>query len=152
MIQKPDEINTVIFDPIEAKSKNFLLFPINNNDDENVAGGSHWSLCVLSKPDNAFFHFDSAGSTNHFAFEALVSTVKKCFRMPNLEIKRVDCLQQNNTYDCGNHVVCNAKVVCKTIIKSKSVACVKKLQYGTIISKRSELIEIIKGLSENAIE
>lgn len=147
MIQSPDEINSMILEPIEAQIKSYIIFGINNNE-ENVAGGSHWSLCVYSKSDNTFFHFDSSGYTNQSTAKNLCEIIRKCFRIPSLEFKRVDCLQQNNCYDCGIYVLCHADIVCEAIIKSKSIAEVKKLSSAKVMTKRTELIEIIKSLSE----
>ena len=96
MIQSPEEVNAMILEPLDAHNKSYIIFGINNNE-ENVAGGSHWSLCVYSKSDNnTFFHFDSSGCTNERAAKTLCEIIRKSFRIPNLEYKRVDCLQQTN--------------------------------------------------------
>lgn len=152
MMSNPEEINSIILEPINAHKKSFIIFAINNNE-ENAAGGSHWSLCVFSKPDNnAFCHFDSAGYFNHFACESLVNVMKNCLKLPKAEFKRIDnCLQQNNAYDCGIYVLCHADLVCKTIMKSKSLKDVKKLLYVIVTKKRSELLEIIKSLSSSDV-
>lgn len=145
MMSNAEEINGIFLDPLDVKSKNFIIFAINNND-QDEAGGSHWSLCVFSRPENTFYHFDSSSYFNHFPCESLVSVIKKCLEIPKAEFQRVDCLQQNNSYDCGIYVLCHADLVCKTIMKSKSLKDVKKLNCKSITTKRSELIEIIKSL------
>lgn len=148
MMENPDEITPIILEPLDAQNKSFIFFAINDNSSDQ-AGGSHWSLCIFSKPDNTFFHFDSSGYSNHFPCETLVNIMKKCLHCPKAELKKVDCLQQNNCYDCGIYVLCHADLASKTIMKSKSLAEVKKLQYKTITTKRSELIEIIKSFSSS---
>jgi sentrin-specific protease 8 len=147
MMNNADEINAIILDPLDAKKRPFIIFAINNND-QDVAGGSHWSLCVYSKPDNTFFHFDSSSYFNHMPCEQLINIMKKCLQVPSAEFQRVDCLQQNNSYDCGIYVLCHADLVCKTIMKSKSLKDVKKLNCKTVTTKRSELIGIIQSLIE----
>lgn len=145
MMKNAQEINAIILDPINAKNHPFLIFPINNND-QDAAGGSHWSLCVFSKSDNTFYHFDSSRYFNHQPCEQLVNIIKKCLQIPSAEFQHVDCLQQNNSYDCGIYVLCHADLVCKTIMKSKSLKDIKKLNCKLVTTKRSELIEIIKNL------
>lgn len=145
MMNNPQEINTVIFDPLDVQKRSFIIFAINNND-EDKAGGSHWSLCVYSKPDNAFYHFDSSRYFDHISCEKLITIVKKCFQVPSAEFITVDCLQQNNSYDCGIYVCCHADLVCKTIMKSKSLKDIKKLNCKSVTTKRSEIIEIIQCL------
>lgn len=145
MMNNPEEINAIIFDPLEVQKRSFIIFAINNNN-EDKAGGSHWSLCVYSKPDNTFFHFDSSGYFNHIPCDQLVNIVKKSFKDPSAEFQTVDCLQQNNSYDCGIYVLCHADLVCKTIMKSKSLKDIKKLNCKSVTTKRSEIIEIIQSL------
>lgn len=145
MMNIPEEINTFILEPLDVKNRDFLIFAINNND-QDEAGGSHWSLCVFSKPENSFFHFDSSGYFNHMPCDSLVKIMKKCLQIPNAEFQRVDCLQQNNSYDCGIYVLCHANLVCKTIMKSKMLRDVKKLNCKSITTKRFEVIEIIQSL------
>lgn len=63
---KTDEIH-MFLDPHGISFKQFVFFPLNDNDTPDVAGGSHWSLLVYSKPENSFFHFDSSYASNHNA-------------------------------------------------------------------------------------
>lgn len=145
MMSNPEEISAIILEPLNVNSRSFIIFAINNND-EDASGGTHWSLCVYSQPDNAFYHFDSSSHFNHFPCESLVNIMKKCMQIPKAEFFQVDCLQQNNSYDCGIYVLCHADLVCRTIMKSKSLKDVKKLNCKQINVKRSELIEIIQSL------
>lgn len=59
-----DEIKTFL-DPLGISKKQFVFFPLNDNDTPDVAGGSHWSLLVYSRPESSFFHFDSTYACNH---------------------------------------------------------------------------------------
>ena len=108
---------------------------------------SHWSLCVYSKPDNSFYHLDSSGHFNHFACDSLVKIIKECLQISTATFNQVDCLQQNNSYDCGIYVLCHADLVCKTIMKSRSLKELKKISYKSVTVKRSEIIGIIEGLN-----
>ncbi|KAL7034061.1 hypothetical protein ACKWTF_007833 [Chironomus riparius] len=146
LMENPDEINAVILDPLDVEEKNFIIFPINDNSKDQV-GGSHWSLLVYSKPDKTFYHFDSSGSSNYWVCSKLVNIIKSCLKLSNnVKIEQVDCLQQNNCYDCGIYVLCHADSVCKTIMKSKTLKEIQKINYKTVLSKRSALLGIIKHL------
>lgn len=143
MIENADEVNKFILEPIQASHKSHILFAINNNDRDNEIGGTHWSLCVLSKEDNTLFHFDSLQYSNLHACNTIYNIIKNCFGLPHIELKNVECLQQSNSYDCGIFVLCHSDLVCKTIIKSESLNDVKKLEHSLVTRKRSELLEII---------
>jgi len=143
----PKEVNAFILDPLNFKDKNFIILPLNNNS-EDSAGGSHWSLLVYSKPDTFFFHFDSLAGSNSHACKELVNILMGSLNISkdSHKVEQVDCLQQNNSYDCGIYALCHADLVCKTIMKSKTLKGIKKINYKNVLSKRSELLEIIKSL------
>lgn len=58
------EIRTFL-EPLSVSKKKFVFFALNDNDTPDIAGGSHWSLLVYSKPENCFFHLDSSSGSNH---------------------------------------------------------------------------------------
>ena len=145
LMENPEEIKAIILDPLDVKERNFLIFAINDNSRDQI-GGSHWSLLVYSKPDNAFYHFDSSGSSNYWVCSKLAKIIKSCLKLSREKIEQVECLQQNNSYDCGIYVLCHADSVCKAIMKSNSLNGIKKINYKVVLSKRSELLDIIKSL------
>lgn len=147
-MNNPEEANAIFLEPLSASSRQFIIFAINNNSSFK-AGGSHWSLCVFSKADNTFYHFDSNLSSNFSSCASLVKTLGPCFNCKISEIKEVDCLQQNNGYDCGIFVLCHAELVCLTIKECKSIESVTKLQSEKVHSKRNEVIQLIRNLSES---
>lgn len=59
-----EEIQTFL-EPLDVKRKKIVFFALNDNDTPDMAGGSHWSLLVYSKPENCFFHLDSSSGSNH---------------------------------------------------------------------------------------
>lgn len=144
-MENPDEVNAIILEPLNVHQKKFLILPLNDNS-ENKPGGSHWSLLVYSKCDNLFFNFDSASCHNYEVCSQLVKIIKGCLKIKGEKIQQVDCLQQNNSYDCGIYLICHTDLVCKTIMKSKSLKEIGKISYKSVLSKRSEIVEIIKNL------
>jgi sentrin-specific protease 8 len=148
MTGTPEEVKMIFLDPLNATEKDFIIFAVNDNA-LNAAGGSHWSLCVWSKPDNTFFHFDSSSNSNHSACSKLVKILKISLGYQSAELENVQCLQQNNSYDCGIFVLCHADIACQTAFKENSLKNIKKLQPKKVYVKRSEVVEIIKNLSTN---
>lgn len=59
-----EEIKTFL-EPLGVNGKKIVFFALNDNDTPDMAGGSHWSLLVYSKPENCFFHLDSSSGINH---------------------------------------------------------------------------------------
>lgn len=59
-----EDIKTFL-EPLGVKTKKIVFFALNDNDTPDMAGGSHWSLLVYSKPENSFFHLDSSSGSNH---------------------------------------------------------------------------------------
>lgn len=111
-----EEINCFI-QPLDLKCKEVILLAVNNSTDPSRPGGSHWSLLVYTSQANRFYHFDSSSSMNNEAARALSNKIypylngtKNKTNSPDLPFTEVhSVLQQSNGYDCGVHVICNAK-------------------------------------------
>lgn len=142
----PGEVKMIFLDPLNATSRNFIIFAVNDNT-ANAAGGSHWSLCVWSKNENTFFHFDSSSGSNSSSCSKLVKILKSCLNCKTAELNNVQCLQQNNCYDCGIFVLCHADIVCQTAMKEGNLRNVKKLQPQKVHLKRNEIVQIIQNLA-----
>ena len=103
-------------------SKDLIVLAVNNNDSER-SGGSHWSLLMYSKQAREFFHFDSSSGMNNDPARRLASNthsylmsklkLEECYSM---RIKEVSVSQQTNGYDCGIHVLNNAKVATRHML------------------------------------
>ena len=63
LCSSPFEIEALL-SSLELPKKDLVLVAINDNND-NKAGGSHWSLLVWQ--NKKFFHFDSSGNLNNEA-------------------------------------------------------------------------------------
>lgn len=59
-----EEIKTFL-EPLGVMTKQIVFFALNDNNTPDMAGGSHWSLLVYSKPENSFYHLDSSSGSNH---------------------------------------------------------------------------------------
>lgn len=147
MMESIEEVNTIFLDPLNPTSRSHILFALNNNSSRVDAGGSHWSFGVYSKPENSFFHFDSSHNFNAKPFSTFVQILKKCFDCETAEKITIDCLQQDNSHDCGIFVLCHADLVFQQITKGETISSIKKLQPKKVGVKRSEVLQIVQSLA-----
>ncbi|CAK9826586.1 Sentrin-specific protease 8 [Anthophora retusa] len=141
-------------DPVKISECKCILFPLNNCDKKDAAGGSHWSLLVYSKQDRRCYHFDSSnggndGIASEFAKKIMSYILNE--NEPNNKLIKLDCPQQDNCYDCGVYVLCFADVITENIIKHGRVdgddySQVKKL----VCTKRTELLNLINELKHKS--
>lgn len=144
LMANPAEVNAIFLEPLNPSSHSLIIFAVNNN--ANVrAGGSHWSLCAFSRPDNKFYHFDSLSGSNASSCLSLVKILRTCLGCPNAKIEDVSCTQQNNSFDCGIFLLCHTDLVCQTFKKSGNLTSIKKLETSKVTGKREEISQIIKS-------
>lgn len=147
MLESFEEVNAIFLDPLNPSGRSHIMFALNNNSSRVDAGGSHWSFGVYSKPENTFFHFDSSHNFNAKPFSTLVQILKKCFDCETAEKVTVDCLQQDNSHDCGIFVLCHADIVCQQIVKGETISSLKKLPLKKVGVKRSEVLQTVQSLA-----
>ena len=141
------EANTFL-GPLKPDRKRFIFFPINDNM-EASAGGNHWSLLVFSRRENTFFGFDSINNHNTHADQTMIKTLRVVLNCPTARYIKQECSQQDNTYDCGIHVICNIDNIIEHISETGSVSGVSMVNYNTINNKRVDLLKIVQELSQH---
>merc|ERR1711874_444940 len=64
---------------LKLKEKDYVFFPVNNNDKVDGEGGSHWSLLVYisDKRHVKFYHHDPISSANHRHANKLIKNLSK---------------------------------------------------------------------------
>lgn len=80
-------------------------------------GGSHWSLLFINKIENKAYHFDSVHLMNRSAAIVVASNLgvgdgSRVIEMP--------CIQQRQHFECGIHVLANAKYIAYHYCVSKT--------------------------------
>ncbi|XP_071701081.1 NEDD8-specific protease 1 [Rutidosis leptorrhynchoides] len=100
--------------PLNLPSKKLIIFPINDNDDMELAeGGSHWSLLAYEKTANVFVHHDSFRGANSNHAERLYEKLVLYLGDDEASYIEYGCSpQQVNGYDCGLYVLVIAKEIC----------------------------------------
>lgn len=137
----------VFFEPLKVHEKQFIFFPINDHQEDSV-GGTHWSLLVYARSDRTFYHFDSAHNMNQEVCTYFVAHIKDALNCANdFTLKRADCLQQQNSYDCGIFVLCNVLNVAQHVSEVGTVNGLPRLSEHCVRCKRTEILQLIEQLS-----
>ncbi|XP_023023524.1 sentrin-specific protease 8-like [Leptinotarsa decemlineata] len=146
----PERELHVFLDPLVALTKrDFIFFALNDNELTDSSGGSHWSLLVFSRPERMMFHYDSSNNLNESQAIDLAEKILKYFSLPiQGKFENVPCLQQNNGYDCGVHVLCNAEQLASYAAHYGRIRGCPKLLYENVVAKRWEVLDIIEKLKE----
>jgi len=130
----PNEL-PIFLDPLEARHKEYIFLPVNDNASVCASGGSHWSLLVYSKYDSKWYHFDSQRGSNYSAASRLVHRLNTYLNRDNPATRvatliDANCTQQDNSYDCGAFVMIYAQRAGQMAMKS--------LPLGTCMVDRQE--------------
>lgn len=83
------------------------------SNDINFGRGSHWSLLVFIREQNVFQHYDSISGLNSNHAKAFCRKVN-----PDCKFIQMDTLQQSSNFECAIHVLVNARLVLKEILKA----------------------------------
>lgn len=147
----PAEIE-MFLGPSNALDRDVIFFALNDNA-QNEAGGSHWSLLVWCKPTGSFYHFDSSAPSNHYVGTAMAAKLKGFLQCPASmsPLKEVKCLQQANGYDCGIHVVAQVEFLSKHVLRTNdfNLDSVKLIPRPQVLHKREEILLLIESLAED---
>ncbi|KAL3273836.1 hypothetical protein HHI36_015263 [Cryptolaemus montrouzieri] len=134
-------------EPLKAHKKNLILFALNDHEFCEAAGGTHWSLLVFSKLDSKIYHFDSCpGLNRNQAVEfghKLFTYFGKHFQNGVVE---ANCLQQNNNYDCGVHVLCNAEHIIQFATRFGTVEGCPIIDQRVVSGFRKKMLDIVMNM------
>ncbi|XP_014609295.1 PREDICTED: sentrin-specific protease 8-like [Polistes canadensis] len=135
----------IFLKPINAHTKKFIFFPLNNLNRKDAAGGSHWSLLVYSKPENTYFHLDSFQDTNGSIASTFTNNLMLYFNCKNdTKFIEKDCPQQTNGYDCGLYVLCFIDIISHHVLQNNTMRdCKLNTVEFYVKSKRIDLLCLI---------
>merc|ERR1711888_176562 len=104
---------------LKLKEKDYILFPVNNNDRVEGGGGSHWSLLVYisDKRDVNFDHYDPIRGANNRQANELVRKLSETntFSKSKLKVEEVLVPNQINGHDCGIYTMLYAGLLASDI-------------------------------------
>lgn len=79
-----------------------ICLPINNANDSEVGGGSHWSLLIFYKDTHRAVHLDSSSGMNRVVARETCACLGNLLFIEKYEfVEAKDAYQQSNSYDCG---------------------------------------------------
>lgn len=142
---------SVMLSPTEWMSKRVVFFPINDSSiDATAVGGNHWSLLVWTVDASGFEHYDSIeNSSNRIHALEVVNTLSQL--IPTLQekknkITRGVCQRQENSFDCGIHVLANCDAICQKLFL-KDTRQIREIATNEVIKKyRERILGVISSL------
>ncbi|KAF2456742.1 hypothetical protein BDY21DRAFT_345981 [Lineolata rhizophorae] len=78
-----------------------VFLPVNDKHSVDQAGGTHWSLLLVSIIDGVAFHYDSLASCNKIDAMSATRKLEQLIRKPLRFMEMEDSPQQDNGSDCG---------------------------------------------------
>lgn len=137
----------VFLGPLGSNKRDFIFFALNNNEETEYAGGSHWSLLAFSRPERIFLHFDSSRGTNQDQAMDMGHKLIHYFGISNKgRVSEPLCLQQTNSYDCGIYVLCYAEHIAGHALRSGEIERCPSLEKSEVRQKRDEILHIVDFL------
>ncbi|GAA0162053.1 protease [Lithospermum erythrorhizon] len=142
-------------DPLQFSKRKLILFPVNDNDDVNEAGGgSHWSLLTFERDSNAFVHHDSSSlNMNRTPAKRICKAVLPYTAEKATFLECSSTPKQTNGYDCGLYVSAIARVICKWHEKGGNrdtrnlwFADLDQITPSVVSQLRNEILELIKNM------
>ncbi|XP_060816849.1 sentrin-specific protease 8-like [Bombus pascuorum] len=151
---EPDQY-IIFLDPFSISECKCILFPLNNCDKKDTAGGTHWSLLIFCKGDKTCYHFDSAKGYNGSIASQFAENVMSCVldkNEPNKRFVEVNSPQQDNGYDCGVYVLCLADIITNHILKNENMNGCNYDQVKELVrTKRTDLLNLINDLKRKPL-
>ncbi|XP_044000897.1 sentrin-specific protease 8-like [Aphidius gifuensis] len=150
-MMEPSDYSTILDSFINKDNINLIFFPLNDSDNCEEIGGSHWSLLIYSHNENSCYHYDSCHGGNDDIAKKFSKKIFKYFSLNNNGIFiNAKCLQQKNAYDCGIFVLCFTELICQKLL-TKQCDNIKDCDTSDVVnyvsSKRNDINELIESLS-----
>lgn len=145
----PAEI-TMFLEPLNLPDKRVVFLAINDNSNQ-AAGGTHWSLLVYLQDKNSFFHYDSHSGSNSVHAKQVAKKLEAFLSRKGDKLAFVEekAPAQQNSYDCGMYVICNTEALCHHFFRQQPDSLLQLLTPAYITKKREEWKDLIARLAKN---
>lgn len=102
------------------------------------------------RPNETVYHYDSSRGTNK---EQAIQFAGRlfCYFQIKGRFKEEQCFQQNNGYDCGIYLICNAEHLAKVLSETGNIEdyyATERAMLRIFQTMRQQLIEIIEDLMD----
>lgn len=144
-----------LLDSLGCKTVDWIFFLVNDSDSRQSAGGSHWTLLVISLMFGRSYHLDPLYSKFNFdAASRIAHHVAAYCKKPKLsDVVQLDVVKQQNACDCGLYCLVFTEQLCSYILDDRSEWQVSGLVHPDIhqlaARKRSELSSCIRMLARS---
>lgn len=133
---------------LEFKNKDYIFFALNDLNEKLSSGGSHWSLLVVDKPRNKIYHLDSMPHGNAACAEEMVRRLDIVLYR-RFALRPGPVVYQENSYDCGIHVLCNAHHLIEHLChRGADIDEIPPCAIHVIRDKRVEMLHLINNLAQ----
>ena len=119
----------------------WIFYPINNNNETDKVGGTHWSLLIFNRTGNKYYHYDPIKGMNREHAQALITNTKDNSNGGSDYIE-MECPQQKNSFDCGIYTMLITAELTSNIIE-RSGPKIKYTNEETAINFREEMKDVI---------
>lgn len=138
----------LFLEPLNLPQKKVVFLAINDNSSQ-TAGGTHWSLLVYVGDKNCFSHYDSHTRSNSVHARRVAGKLEAYLgRRGSAAFAEEKAPAQQNSYDCGMYVICNAEALCQGYVRGQQEPGLHLLTPSYITQKRAEWKERIAKLSQ----
>jgi len=138
---------SIFIESLGLMSKSLVLLPINDSESPDVPGGSHWSLLVYQASNKKFYHLDSSHQSNFS--EAEKTAFKLGLPLAERVISKLNCTQQDNSWDCGIFTCCHAELIVTHY--PNEIEGLPLLSMSTARNQRTRMMKIITELSSRSV-
>ncbi|KAM9410293.1 LOW QUALITY PROTEIN: sentrin-specific protease 8 [Pholidichthys leucotaenia] len=144
----PDEL-ALFLEPLDLPSRHWVFLAVNDNSNQS-AGGSHWSLLLYHHNSNHFAHYALSNGSNSGHARRIANKLEPFLGRRKALFVRSPARLQQNSYDCGMYVICITEALCE---KAKAEVCqrlpMQMISPAYITQKRAEWCRLIQSLAQN---
>lgn len=138
----------LFLEPLDLLRKKIVFLAINDNSNQ-AAGGTHWSLLVYFQDKNAFAHYDSHSRCNSAHAKQVARNLQSFLgKRGKAAFVEEKAPAQQNSYDCGMYVICNTEALCREFFQEQQEPVLQLLTPSYITGKREEWKKLIARLSK----
>lgn len=145
----PEEL-ALFLEPLDLASRRWVFLAVNDNSHQ-TAGGSHWSLLLFRRDSGHFAHYDSQNGGNAVHARRIAAKLESFLGVGRkVPVVEEPCPTQQNSYDCGMYVICNAEALCERA-RVEGCPCLpaQSITPAHITQKRAEWCRLIQRLAKH---
>lgn len=111
--------------PPICNSKNIIVAPISNANVDLKYGfntpGTHWSLVIVNRVKAEYYHLDSIPNLNDTVAREFCKKINTILNFSPFVYKAKKCTRQKDSFSCGQHLINNAILQVKRLLKENKI-------------------------------